>query len=324
VTTALIRWGVLGTAGIAVRRVIPAMQGGRFGRVTAIASRDLARARAAASSLGIDRAYGSYDDLLAAPDVDAVYIPLPNHLHVPWSIRSLEAGKHVLCEKPIGLTSREADELIAASVRHPGRLVMEAFMYRFHPQWQAIRRLVTEGAIGRLRSAHTLFGYYNVDPANIRNQRAAGGGALMDIGCYGISVARFLFDAEPTRAWGVMESDPTFETDRLTSAVLEFDTGMATFTCATQSAPCQRVDVLGTDGRIEVEIPFNPPADRATRILVTRRGEVEEVHFEASNQYTLQADRFAEAALSGRPVPTPLADAVANMRVVDAIRASFG
>ena len=321
-TPSRIRWGVLGAAGIAVRRVIPAVQESRHGRVVAIASRDLARAEAAASALGIERAYGSYDELLAAPDVDAVYIPLPNHLHVPWSVRSLEAGKHVLCEKPIGLTAEEADGLMAASARHAGRLVMEAFMYRFHPQWLAARRLVADEAIGRLRSVHTLFSYYNVDPANVRNQRDAGGGALMDIGCYGVSVARFLFGAEPSRAIGVMERDPTFGTDRLTSGVLEFEDGMATFTCATQSAPGQRVDVIGTGGRIEIEVPFNPPADRQTRLLLTRRGETEEVRFEATNQYTLQGDRFAEAALGGGPAPIPLADAVANMRAIDAIRSS--
>ena len=321
-----IRWGVLSTAKIGRRQVIPATQKSQFGRVTAIASRDLARAKAVATELGIEKAYGSYEELLADRNVDAVYIPLPNHLHVPWSMRALKAGKHVLCEKPIGLTVAEAEQLAGAAAAHPKLKVMEAFMYRLHPQWQAARQLVREGSIGQLRTIHTVFSYFNDDPQNIRNQRDIGGGALMDIGCYPISLSRFIFDAEPERVLGVIERDPAMQTDRLTSAVLEFFQGTATFTCATQLVPYQRVNIFGTNGRIEIEIPFNAPADRPCRMWLqvgTQPGaDCEEMRFDVCDQYTLQADAFARAILEDTPVPTPLADAVANMRVIERVVAS--
>ncbi len=317
-----LRWGVLGAAGIATKQVIPAMQRGRCTRVTAIASRDPARAEAVASQLDIARAHGSYEALLRDPDVDAVYVPLPNHLHVPWSIRALEAGKHVLCEKPVGMNAGEARQLEAAAAARPRLKVMEAFMYRFHPQWQRARALVREGAIGDVRAIHTWFSYHNVDPLNIRNMTEAGGGALMDIGCYGISVARFIFGLEPRRISAVSDVDARFGTDRQTAATLDFDGAAATFTCATQLARHQRVEIVGTGGRIEIAVPFNPPADRPGRILVERRGATEEIAFEVCNQYTIQGDLFSRAALTGGDVPTPLADAVANMHAIDAVRES--
>jgi predicted dehydrogenase len=315
----VVRWGVLSTAKIGVEKVIPAMQAGRFSRVEAIASRDLSQARKVAGRLGISRAYGSYEKLLADPEVDAVYIPLPNHLHVPWSVKALEAGKHVLCEKPIGLNAAEAEELSAASRLAPGLKVMEAFMYRQHPQWQRARQLVREGEIGELRTVGSFFAYYNVDPNNIRNRADLGGGALMDIGCYCISLARWLFNAEPKRAVGLMELDPEFRVDRLTTGILDFGNGTSTFTCATQLAHYQRVQILGTEGRIEIEIPFNPSPDRRTRIWHQRKNGVHEIAFAPVDHYTLQGDAFSLAILEDRPVPTPLSDAVANMKVIEAI-----
>jgi predicted dehydrogenase len=317
-----LRWGVLSTAKIGVEKVIPAMQAGAHSQVVGIASRDLGRAEAAARWLGISRAYGSYEALLASPDIDAVYVPLPNHLHVSWSIRALEAGKHVLCEKPIGLSAADARELQAAARAHPELKVMEAFMYRFHPQWQRARQIVAEGGVGELRTIQSFFAYYNVDPDNIRNQADVGGGALMDIGCYCISLARFLFNAEPARVMGIVERDLTFGTDRLTSGILDFGAGTSTFTCATQLAPFQRVNIVGTTGRVEIEIPFNAPADCGCRMWHQHDGEIDEIELEPANQYTIQGDLFSLAVLENRPLPTPLDDAVANMAAIEAIVAS--
>jgi predicted dehydrogenase len=314
-----VRWGILSTAKIGTEQVIPAMQAGEYCDMLAIASRDLDRAQAAARQLGIPKAYGSYEELLSDPEIDAVYNPLPNHLHVPWSVRALEAGKHVLCEKPIALTAAEARQLLAASRRHPQLMVMEAFMYRFHPQWQKAKQLVEAGEIGELQTIQSFFAYYNVDPSNIRNQADIGGGGLMDIGCYCISLSRFLFEAEPDRVFGIVEYDLDFDTDRLASAVLEFETGTATFTCATQLAPFQRVNIFGNRGRVEIEIPFNAPTDRPCRMWHQKEGHVEEIVLPLANQYTIQGDLFSQAVLNGAPVPTPLEDAVNNMRVIEAV-----
>src|SRR5262245_39611191 len=251
-----VRWGVLSTANIGTQKVLPAMQRGQYCEIAAIASRDLAKAQAAAARLGIPKAYGSYEELLADPEIDAVYNPMPNHLHVPWSIKALEAGKHVLCEKPIALSSAQAQELVDAAKQYPALKVMEAFMYRHHPQWQRTKAIVSVGGIGSLRTIHSFFSYYNDDPTNIRNQSDIGGGGLMDIGCYNISLSRFIFGGEPQRVCGIVEYDPQLKTDRLASGMLDFGTGTATFTCSTQLANYQRVHIFGDKGRIEIEIPF--------------------------------------------------------------------
>lgn len=317
-----VRWGVLSTAKIGREKVIPAMQEGRYCEVVALASRSLDRAEATAEALGIPKAFSAYEDLLEDPEIDAVYIPLPNHLHVPWTLKALEAGKHVLCEKPLGLTAAEAQQVVEAAREHPHLKVMEAFMYRYHPQWQHAKELVDRGAIGELRTIHTAFSYFNADPTNIRNQPEIGGGALMDIGCYGVSLSRFLFGREPERVVGEMEADPELGIDCLTSAMLDFGKGTATFTCATQLIPHQRVDIFGTEGRIEIEIPFNAPPDRETRIWLIVDGSKEEITFEAANQYTLQGDLFSRAVLDDTEVPTPIEDAVENMKVIEGIMRS--
>jgi predicted dehydrogenase len=314
-----LRWGILSTAKIGTEKVIPAMQRGERCEVVAIASRDLERAQAAAKRLGIPKAHGSYEDLLADPDVEAVYNPLPNHLHVPLSIAAIEAGKHVLCEKPIGLSSAEGQQLVDAAHAHPGLKVMEAFMYRHHPQWQRARQLVREGAIGQLRTVQTFFSYFNDDAGNIRNQAEIGGGGLPDIGCYCVSLARFIFDAEPQRVMGLVEYDPQFGTDRLASGILEFAGGTSTFTCSTQLAPYQRVNILGTEGRVEIDIPFNAPPDRPCTMRHQHGSELDEITLPVCDQYTIQGDLFALAVQDHTPVPTPLEDAVANMRVLEAI-----
>jgi len=318
-----IRWGILSTAKIGTEKVIPAMQAAQHCDIVALASRDEGRARAAAGRLGIPRAYESYEDLLADPDVEAIYNPLPNHLHVPWSIRALDAGKHVLCEKPIGLSAAEGEELVAAGRRHPELKLMEAFMYRHHPQWRRAKALVAEGGIGELRTVQTLFSYHNEDPENIRNIAEVGGGALMDIGCYAISLSRFLFEREPARTLGIIDRDPRFGTDRQASGVLDFGDGQtATFTCGTQLAPYQRVHICGSEGRIEIEIPFNAPPDRPCRLWHQRDGGIEEIRFEICDQYGIQGDLFSRAIREDAPVPTPITDAVANMRVIEAVFAS--
>jgi predicted dehydrogenase len=321
-----VRWGVLGAARIAVAKVVPAMQRGRFCDVVALASRDRAKGEAAARALGIARVHGSYEELLADPGVDAVYNPLPNHLHVPWSIRALEAGKHVLCEKPIGLSVAEVEDLRDARDR-TGKQVQEAFMVRTHPQWLGVRELVRQGRVGTLRAVMSFFSYFNEDPANIRNVAEYGGGALLDIGCYPITIARFLFEAEPRRVAACLELDPRFGTDRLASGVMEFGAGQSVFTCGTQAAPYQRVQVFGTRGRIEVEIPFNAPPDKPCRVFLDDGRDlsgagIETITFPTCDQYTIQGDLFSQAILGGTPVPIPLEDAIAQARVMAAVQRS--
>ena len=318
-----LRWGVLSTANIGLSKVIPAMQRGQYCSVDAIASRDLARAQEAAASLGIARAYGSYDELLADPNIDAIYNPLPNHLHVPWTAKAMEAGKHVLCEKPLSLTVAEAETLLEVRAR-TGVKVGEAFMVDCHPQWMRLRALLREGRIGSVRSVAGFFSYFNNDAANIRNNAAWGGGALMDIGCYLIHAARYAFRAEPRRVVGLIERDPEFATDRLTSAILDFPGGQSVFTCSTQLVPYQRVHFLGTRGRIEIEIPFNAPTDQPTRLFVDIGGDlfgggITTETFPVCDQYTLQGDAFSHAVLDGSEVPVPLEDAIGNMAVIEAL-----
>src|SRR6266487_3538387 len=314
-----VRWGVLSTADIATSKVIPAMQQGKYIQVNAIASRTLEKAKAMGAQLGIPKAYGSYEELLADPDIDAIYNPLPNYLHVPWSIKALEAGKHVLCEKPIALSAAEAQALVDVAKQNPHLKVMEAFMYRFHPQWQRARQLVHEGKIGKLRTIQSFFSYYLDDPHNVRNRADTGGGGMLDIGCYTISLARFIFGDEPWRVFGIVEYDPQYMVDRLASGVMDFELGTSTFTCGTQLAPFQRVNIFGTEGRVEIEIPFNAPPDRPCKMWLQQGDEVEEMLLDVCNQYTIQGDMFSQAVLNDTEAPTPLEDAVANMRVIEAV-----
>ena len=318
-----VRWGVLGAAKIAVEKVIPAMQRGRWTEVVGLASRDLEKARRAAVALGVAKAFGSYEELLQDPDIEAVYVPLPNHMHVPWAVRAAEAGKHVLCEKPVAMSAREARELLAARER-TGVRIQEAFMVRTHPQWLAAKEIVQGGRVGSLRAIVCFFSYFNRDPRNIRNQLDKGGGALMDIGCYPIQVSRFVFNDEPSRVSATVERDPETGVDRLVSAVLDFAGGQAAFTCGTQLAPYQRVQFVGTRGRVEVEIPFNAPNDRPTRVFIDDGSDLsgrsaETLEFPVCDQYTIQGDLFSRALREGTEQPIPLEDAVNNMAVIDAV-----
>ncbi|HKV62253.1 MAG TPA: Gfo/Idh/MocA family oxidoreductase [Candidatus Acidoferrum sp.] len=318
-----VKWGVLGAASIATRKVIPGMQKGEWSEIAAIASRDLKKAEEAAWELGIAQAYGSYEELLADPEIEAIYNPLPNHLHVPWSIKAAEAGKHVLCEKPISLTVAEARRLLELCERC-GVKIGEAFMVKTHPQWLRTRDLIRKGVIGDLRAIVGAFSYFNRDPQNVRNNADWGGGGMLDIGCYPITTSRFIFGEEPVRVAGLIERDPDFKTDRLASAILEFPSGQAVFTCSTQLVPYQRMQFLGTTGRIEIEIPFNAPPDRGCRIFIDDGrdvfgGGIRIETIPVCDQYTVQGDAFSRAIRENSEVPVPLEDAIGNMAVIEAV-----
>jgi predicted dehydrogenase len=318
-----VSWGILGVADIAVKRVIPAMQLGEWSQVVAIASRDIKKAQQTAEQLGIGKAYGSYEDLLGDPEVEAIYNPLPNHLHVPWSIKAAEAGKHVLCEKPISLTIQEAISLLRTRDRTSMK-IEEAFMVRTHPQWNGVLNLIRKGRIGEVRSVMGYFSYYLRDPQNVRNILEYGGGALMDIGCYLVYTSRLVFGEEPRRVLALIEPDPEMRIDVLTSGLLDFPSGQCVFTCGTQIVPYQRVQILGTKGRIEIEIPFNAPPDQPCRIFIDdgvdlsgRSAEI--LNFEVCNQYTIQGDLFSKSIRQGTELPVALEGSVRNMAVIEAL-----
>ena len=322
-TAGKVKWGVLGVASIATRKVIPGMQKGEWSEVAAIASRDPEKARSAACELGIAKSYGSYEALLADPDIEAIYNPLPNHLHFPWSVRAAEAGKHVLCEKPMALNAGETRELIRVRDRTQVK-IGEAFMVKTHPQWLRVKELAQGGAIGQLKSIITVFSYCNRDPQNVRHKPEWGGGGLLDIGCYPITLSRWLFGEEPRRVAGALELDPDFGTDRLASGILEFSKGQSVFFCGTQTNYYQRMELLGTTGRLAVEIPFNAPNDRPTQVTVADGmalygGNVAVEQIPVCDQYTIQGDAFSRAIRENAEVPVPLEDALGNMKVIDAI-----
>ena len=318
-----LRFGVLSTANIGLKKVIPALQQGELTTVTAIASRDLAKAREAAKALGIPTAYGSYEELLADPNIDAIYNPLPNQLHVPWTTKAAEAGKHVLCEKPLSMSVAEAKTLLDVRTR-TGVKICEAFMIRSAPQWLRVRQLLDEGRIGELRAVTGVFSYFNINPANIRNRMETGGGGVYDIGCYCIQGSRYGFRQEPRRVVALLDRDPQMGTDRLASAILDFPSGHAIFTCSTQLIAYQRMNFLGTRGRIELEIPFNAPNDRPTRLFIDSTGDlggsgITAEIFPTGDQYTMQGDAFARAVRDNTEVPVPLEDSIGNMAVIEAI-----
>ena len=322
-----LRWGVLSTADIGRKKVIPGLLKADRCELVAIASRDATQARAVAHEIGIPTAHGSYEALLADPAVDVVYIPLPNHLHAEWTIAAARAGKHVMCEKPLATTASDAQRMVDACADAGVRL-MEAFMYRQHPSWVAAMEVVASGRLGRLRAVQSWFSFFNDDPANIRNQLDAGGGALFDIGCYSVNLSRMVFGAEPRSVQASVIRDQATGVDTLTSAILEFDDGVATFTCSTRVETDQRVHVYGSDGRLSIDIPFNIPPDRPTYVFVTAGGDppvapaVETLTFPTADPYTVEAELFAAAILDGTPTPTPPEDAVANMRAIDRIFAA--
>ena len=320
-----VRWGILSTAKIGRTKVVPGMMKSPLCDVVAVASRDEASARAMADELGIAKAYGSYEALLADPDIEAIYNPLPNHLHVPMTLAAAAAGKHVLCEKPIAVTAGEAEQLRQAASQV---LIAEAFMVRHHPQWQRARDIIRSGEIGELRAIQVAFSYFNDDPGNIRNKADIGGGGLLDIGCYAVVAGRYVFEAEPLRVVTLIDRDPAFGVDRTTSALMDFGAGrQLAFTVSTQSVPYQRVQILGTKGRIEIEIPFNAPPDVPTRIFVddgSQHGNrsARAIAFPVVDQYQLQGEAFSRTIRGAGPLDHDLEDAVLNMRILDALRRS--
>jgi len=313
-----VHWGILSTANIGMKKVIPSMMRMKNGDVVAISSRSEQAATDAADKLGIPKSYGSYESMLVDPEIDAVYNPLPNHLHVPYTIKAMEAGKHVLCEKPISITAAEAEQLLDAQRRFPELKVMEAFMYRFHPQWKAVFDIIRSGAIGDVRHLSTDFTYFNADPANVRNKADIGGGALLDIGCYGVNLARWIF-GEPTDVKSFVKRDAVFGTDIRTSAILEFEGGTASILCATQLENHQSAVIFGTKGSLELNVPYNAGDDVERVVTLRIGGSSEELRFGHSDMYTLQGEAFSQAVIDKSAVPLPLSDAIANMRVLDRI-----
>jgi predicted dehydrogenase len=317
-----VRWGIVSTADIGMKKVTPGIMKSPHSVVTAIASRELGKAEAAAAELGIPKAYGSYEELFADPEIDAIYNPLPNHLHVPVTLAATRAGKHVLCEKPIGLNAADAARLRECP---KDRIVLEAFMVRFHPQWHRAREIVRSGELGEIRAIRAVFSYFNVDPANVRNIAEIGGGGLLDIGCYPIVGSRFLFEAEPKRVVSLLERDPVFKTDMLASVLADFGGGrQMTFICSTQSVGHQKFEIIGSKGRLEIVIPFNAPADTPTAILIDHGANMDtslarrEI-IPACDQYTEEAEAFALAVLGIKPLPYGIEDAIQNMRILDAV-----
>lgn len=310
-----VSWGILGTAQIAIKKVIPAMLKANFCSIDAIASRDLSQAQLIADQFQLKKAYGSYEAMLLDPTIEAIYIPLPNHLHVEWILKSLAAGKHVLCEKPMGLNLSEVKLMNEELRKHPDLRVMEAFMYKFHPQWEKVKSLIASDSIGTLVHVHIHFSYAQLDPNNIRNQKRMGGGSLLDVGCYGISAARWLFEEEPMKVSGLSEYDPKMKTDRLTSGILQFSKGSATFTCGTQMERFQVVHVFGSKGKIEIKHPFNCLDQEATLIL-QQGSAIDRISFEPVNTYTLQGDHFSKAIRTSEPSLISVSDSMNNMRVI--------
>jgi len=317
-----VRWGIISTANIGMKQVTPGIMKSPHSEVVALASREIGMAEAALVQLGLPqgRAYGTYEELLADPEVDAVYNPLPNHLHVPVTLAAARAGKHVLCEKPISITSREAEELRSAP---KDILITEAFMVRYHPQWHRARQIVRSGELGDVHLVRGAFFYYLDDPTNVRNLADIGGGGLLDVGCYCVIAGRYFFEAEPKRVVSLVDRDPKFRTDRLASVIADFGNGrQLSFVCGTQTAGRQTVEVMGTKANLEIVIPFNAPLGQKTAITVGsgvdrdlyRREIIPEV-----DQYTAQAEAFALAVLGKQKLPYGIEDAITQMRVLDAI-----
>lgn len=314
-----VRWGILGTAKIAHEWVIPALHASDNAEVVAVASRSRESAEAYAKENKIPHVFDSYQALLDCDEVDAVYNPMPNHMHVPWSIKAIKAGKHVLCEKPLGLDADDVVHLIDAAKARPELVVMEAFMYRFHPQWIKVKELIEGGVLGKIRQVQACFTYFNRDAKNVRNQPGIGGGGMLDIGCYCISAARFAFGKEPQRVNGVLEYDPDFEVDVHASAILDFGDGMATFNCSTQSNSSQFVHIIGEEGRLVIDTPFYKREDIPCELVLYRQNDREVIPIGHHNHYVAQVTAFSRAVLEKQSAPTPLQDALNNMKVIDAI-----
>lgn len=314
--------GILGISNHFIKRIILPLSNSRNCIPYAIASREPAKARETASEFHISVAHKNYQSLLDDANIDAVYIPLPNHLHAEWVVKALHAGKPVLCEKPLAMDLQQTEMLTEVSEK-TGVPLMEAFMYRFHPSWIHTRNMIRTNQLGKINYIHTAFSYNNPSPVNIRNIAAYGGGALMDIGCYAISAPRFLLGQEPVRVVSHTTLHPEFGTDMHTSGLLDFGETRASFHVSTLSEPFQKVDIIGTAGSVTIPVPFNTYVDTPSSIVVNSGMGMREIVFPVCDPYQLMFEAFADALLSGTPVPLPLSDAVNNMRVIDAVRESI-
>jgi predicted dehydrogenase len=316
----MLRFGILSTAKIGRELVVPAIQDAENAVVTAIASRDLTRAREMADRFSVPHAFGSYEEMLASDVIDAVYIPLPTSQHVEWSIKAADAGKHVLCEKPIALKASEIDEIIAARERNKV-LVTEAYMVTYAPVWLKVRELLAEGAIGTLKMVQGSFTYFNRDPGNMRNIPELGGGALPDIGVYPAITTRFVTGKEPVRVQSTIERDPDFGTDIYASVKADFTDFELNFYVSTQMANRQLMVFHGTDGFIEVKSPFNADRWGAEEVELTNRGHnVSQIfRFPDSRQYKLEAEAFARAVAGTSGEVVTLENSKANQKLIDAI-----
>lgn len=315
----VIRWGILSTANIACEKVIPAIHACTSSDVHGIASRDAAQAKRYAEKLSIEQSYGSYEELLADPNIDAIYNPLPNHLHVNWTLKAIAAGKHVICEKPIALNAAEAKQLNVALLAAPHIKVMEAFMYRFHPQWQKAKQIIDKGLIGSINHIDAHFSFFNADPSNVRNQSGIGGGSLMDVGCYCISAARYLLDLQPKRVLACMINDSVFNIDKHCTGMLDFGSATATFNSSMQSQAAQQVCIYGEQGMLRLASPFYQSTLQTTQLILQQGDDTQTYEFAPCDQYANQIDAFANAIKQQQSVPTPLYDAIANMQVIDAL-----
>ena len=314
-----INWGILSTAYIAVEQVIPAMKKSKYCNLLGIASRDEKKAVEKSIMFDIPKSYGSYKDLLEDDEIEAVYIPLPNHLHVPWAIKALQKGKHVLVEKPIGLNTIESRNLMKESQKYPSLKVMEAFMYKFHPQWIKIKELVQSGFIGELKSIQSSFSFFDDNPASIVNKKEYGGGSLMDIGCYPISLSRYLFNSEPRSVSAKIEYHKELGVDLLTSSVMEFDSGHSSFFCSTILEENQKVEIFGTNGIITVPVPFNPDKNKPSKLVIRRQNTKSEIEFEICDQYEIQVDHFSVNILNDEIPQISLQDSINNLHIIEKI-----
>lgn len=316
-----VRWGVLGTARIA-DTVIPGLLKASNSRLVAVASRDAAKAREWAQARGLEHYFGSYDAMLASDLIDAVYIPLPNALHVEWSIRAAEHGKHVLCEKPIATRAPDVEELIAAQQRS-GVKVMEAFMYRFHPQTERIRQLITGGAIGETRIVRAAFDFLLSRPNDVRLSKELGGGALLDVGCYCVNVASIVAGMPP----GAVTASAVWSEEGVDTSLvgtLEFPNGvLGVIDCSFQvgTSMQQKLEVSGTGGLIRVAQPFRMSEEDTTIIVdkADKAGTVEQVQVPGGQEYQFMVEHFADAVLNDTALSYTLEDSLANMRVLDAL-----
>lgn len=317
-----IKIGVLGTAKIAREQVIPAIQNSQNCELTAIGSRELEKARATAQNLGIKKYYASYQQLLDDPEIDAIYNPLPNHLHVPWTIKALKSGKHVLCEKPIGMSAIEVKKLLSESDKFPSLKIMEGFMYKHHPQWKKAINIIQSGKLGVLKSVQSYFSYLMDDPGNIRNRVEFGGGGLLDIGCYSVSLSRLITGQEPERVFGNWRLSRELKTDIFFTGIIEFRDVISTFTCATNVIPHQRVEITGSEASLELTSPFNPSVQEPIILKLTRGNSTENFKIPVCNQFTMMSDNFANCIINDVPVPYSLKDSYCNMLVLDALKKS--